>query len=241
MSGIRPIQIPWHSSSFPDTEITLLQASRGSFKFIPELTMIYRMNPNSESHDLNPKERVLGPFASLSRVMASDRFLELCVAVPERDRQSFSKSVLEGIDLRLGASPFSEMVKLIAAETMGMAWDYTEAASREQIAQTYKLAEDGRATKLLAELGVFYGEGQKEIAEPLSQPYSEAQIGLEKLLRSATPPSNSQPGKAQRLIINLIGKLLPLPVRRRVVSFALRLYAKYAPNSHWNLSWTTKN
>ena len=40
-----PIRIAWHSSSFPDTELTLLQASKGPFKFVPELTMLYRMNP----------------------------------------------------------------------------------------------------------------------------------------------------------------------------------------------------
>lgn len=240
-SGILPIQIAWHSSSFPDTEVTLLQASQGFFRFVPELTMLYRMNPKSESHDLNPKERVLGPFASLTRVMASDSFLRLCLAVPEKEREGFSRTVLEGIDIRLGASPFSEMVKLIAAESMGLAWDYTETNSRKQILQTYKLAEDGRTTKLLEELGAFYAGGNSTQTQTHSQPLSKSQIELEELLSAATPPSNAQAGGVQRAVLTLIGRLFPLPIRRKVVSFVVRIYARFNPASPWNLSWKPKN
>jgi glycosyltransferase involved in cell wall biosynthesis len=240
-SGLSPIRIPWHSSSFPDTEVTLLQASQGSFRFVPELTMLYRMNPKSESHDLNPKERVLGPFASLNRVMASDSFLSLCLDVPEKERESFSKAVLEGIDIRLGASPFSEMVKLVAAETMGLAWDYTEKNSREQILATYKMAEAGRTTKLLEELGAFYAEGNSTQTVTQSHPLSKAQIELEKLLNAATPPSNAQAGGVQRAALTLIGMFFPLPIRRKVVSFVARIYARLNPESPWNLSWKPKN
>jgi glycosyltransferase involved in cell wall biosynthesis len=239
--AILPVHIPWHSSSFPDTELTLLQTSKGSFRFIPELTMLYRMNPKSESHDLNPKERVLGPFASLNRVMASDSFLSLCLDVPEKERESFSKAVLEGIDIRLGVSPFSEMVKLVAAETMALAWDYTEKSSREQILATYKLAEDGRTTKLLEELGAFYAEGNSTLTATYSKPFSEAQIELEKLLSAATPPSNAQAGEAQHFLLTLIGRLFPLPIRRKVVAFVVRIYARWNPTSPWNLSWKPKS
>jgi glycosyltransferase involved in cell wall biosynthesis len=240
-SGMSLRPIGWHSSSFPDTERTLLQAAEGSFRFIPEQTMLYRMNPNSESHDLHPKERVLGPFASLTRVMASDSFLSICLNVPEPERSSFSKSVLQGIDIRLGHSSFSEIVKLIAAETMGIAWDYNETTSRQQIIQTYKLAEDGRTTKLLEELGNFCTEGQTAPTAKHSKPFSDAQIELEKLLSSATPGSNVQAGVAQSSILNLIGRLLPLRIRRKVISFVVRIYARLNPTSPWNLSWKPKS
>ena len=240
-SAMSTIQIPWHSSSFPDTEITLLQASMGSFRYVPKVTMLYRMNPNSESHDLNPKERVLGPFAALSRVMASDSFLRLCLSVPERDRSSFAESVLEGVDLRLGTSSFSEIVKLIASETMGLAWDYSDTTSREQILQTYKLAEDGRTTKLLLELGALYDEGQTTKEPPKAQLHTEAQIELEKLLSAVTPPSNAQAGGTQRIVLTLIGRILPLSIRRKIVLLVVRLYTKLSPTSPWNLSWKPKS
>jgi hypothetical protein len=203
--------------------------------------MLYRMNPNSESHDLNPKERVLGPFAALSRVMASDSFLRLCLSVPERDRSNFAKSVLEGVDLRLGTSSFSEIVKLIASETMGLAWDYSDTTSREQILQTYKLAEDGRTTKLLLELGALYDEGHTTKEPPKAQQHSESQIELEKLLSAVTPPSNAQAGGAQRIVLTLIGGLLPLSIRRKIVLLVVRLYTKLSPTSPWNLSWKPKS
>jgi hypothetical protein len=240
-SAISPNRIPWHSSSFPDTVITLLQAPLGKFKFIPELTMLYRMNPQSESHDLNPKERVLGPFASLSRVMASDSFLRLCTGVPEKQRSGFSTAVLQGIDIRLGSSPFSEIVKLIASETMGLAWDYSEDVSRTQILDTYKIAEDGRTTKLLEELGVLYAGSDS--VKPLiqKQNLSQVQKELEKLLDEAAPPSNSQVGTVQKLLLNLVGRILPLGIRRKVIGKLLQLYSRLNPQSPWNLSWKPKS
>jgi hypothetical protein len=240
-SAISPNRIPWHSSSFPDTEITLLQASLGKFKFIPTRTMLYRMNPQSESHDLNPKERVLGPFASLSRVMASESFLRLCTGVPEKQRGSFSTAVLQGIDIRLGSSPFSEIVKLIASETMGLAWDYSEDVSRTQILDTYKIAEDGRTTKLLEELGALYSgsESVKPIIQ--KQNLSQAQIDLEKILDEAAPPSNSQARTVQKVLLNIVGRILPLGIRRKVIGKLLQLYSSLNPQSPWNLSWKPKS
>jgi hypothetical protein len=240
-SAISPIRIPWHSSSFPDTEGTLLQASLGKFKFIPTRTMLYRMNPQSESHDLKPKERVLGPFASLSRVMASESFLRLCTGVPEKQRSSFSTAVLQGIDIRLGSSPFSEIVKLIASETMGLAWDYSEDVSRTQILDTYKIAEDGRTTKLLEELGALHSgsESVKPIIQ--KQNLSQAQIDLEKILDEAAPPSNSQARTVQKVLLNIVGRILPLGIRRKVIGKLLQLYSRLNPQSPWNLSWKPKS
>jgi hypothetical protein len=236
-----PIRIAWHSSSFPDTEITLLQASKGKFKFIPELTMLYRMNPKSESHDLKPRERVLGPYASLCRVMASDSFFTICSGLPEKDRPSFAESVLEGIDIRLGESSFSEIVKMIAAETMAMAWDYSETVSRDQLIRTYKLAESGRTTKLLEDLGAFYRITRPSKDEIQTIDLTDAQVSLVRLLDEVLPKSNSKGGKTQKAVLTLIGRLLPLKIRRKTIAFFLRIYARVQPKSPWNLSWKPKN
>lgn len=240
-SALSRVDIPWHSTSFPDTEITLIQAPLGKFKFIPKRTMLYSVNPDSTSRDLDPKERILGPFASLVRVMGSESFFRLCSEVNEDNRSRFSKAVLAGIGTRLGESPLSEIVKLVAAETMGMAWDYEEKSSRQQIMQTYKLAEGSRATKVLEELGAFYNEECFTPTNPQAFPLSEAQIELKKLLDAAMPPSNTQASGVQRFVLTLIGMPLPLPIRRQVVSFAVRIYTKFVPTSSWNLSWKPKN
>jgi hypothetical protein len=237
-SGLARARIPWHSSSFPDTEMTLLQASMGRSKFVPELTMLYRMNPESESHDLNPKERVLGPFASLSRVMASDSFFRLCDGVPTQERESFAKAVLEGIDIRLGLSPFSELVKLIAAETMGSAWDYSEKNSREQVLETYKIAEDGRTAKLLRDLGAFYSGPQASLVQ---NQWSTSRNELLKMLNDTVPPSNVKSGVLLRTTLRVFGAVLPLPIRRRVVAFLVRFYSLLKPKSPWNLAWKPKS
>ncbi len=240
-SAFASIQIRWHSSSFPDTELTLLQASMGSSRFIPKLTMLYRMNPKSESHDLNHRERVLGPFAALSRVVASDSFMKLCLGVPRGDRSSFAKGVFQGIDIRLGESAFSEIVKLIAAETMGLAWDYSDPVSRSQIYETYKIAEDGRTTKLLEDLGVFYSGSSQVVTSGVSGRKSKAQSELEDLLDLATPASNKEGSRAQRIALTFIGRMLPLSMRRKVVSVLVRFHSRFYPQSPWNLAWKPKN
>ena len=240
-STLSSIDIPWHSTSFPDTEITLLQSPIGKFRFIPEQTMLYRVNPESTSRDLDSKERLLGPLASLARVMGSESFYLLCSEVAQQDRHKFSKAVLAGIQMRLGESPLSEMVKLIAAETMALAWDYTEKNSREQILITYKLAEAGRTTKLLEDLGVFYAEGGSRQAASESQPENNAQVQLQKLLSASRPLSNAPASRIQRIFLGLIGGLFPLPIRRRVVFSVVRIYARLNPTSPWNLSWKPKS
>jgi hypothetical protein len=240
-SALSGVEIPWHSTSFPDTEITLRQSPIGKFKFIPEQTMLYRVNPDSTSRDLGSKERILGPLASLARVMGSESFYLLCSEVAEESRQKFSKAVLAGIQMRLGESPLCEIVKLIAAETMALAWDYTEKHSREQILITYKLAEAGRTTKLLDDLGAFYAEGASSRTESESQTETNAQIELEKLLSASKPLSNVPASRIQSLVLGSIGRFLPLPIRRKVVSFVVRIYARLNPTSPWNLSWKPKS
>lgn len=236
-SALASLNIPWHSTSFPDTEITLLQAPIGKFKFVPKQTMLYRVNPDSTSRDLNPKERILGPLASLARVMGSDSFFRLCSGVAEENRSRFSESILAGIAMRLGESPLCEMVKLIACETMALAWDYTDTTSREQILDTYKLAESSRVTKLLEELGVFYSDGLPVQETTKSQYRSDVQIDLEKLLTASKPPSNIPAPRAHRYVLTWIAILMPLPIRRKIVALAIRLYSKFYPSSPWNFSW----
>jgi hypothetical protein len=241
-TALREISIPWHSSSFPDTEITLLQAAYGKFKFIPKRTMLYRMNPKSESHSLNPRERVLGPFASLSRVMASDSFIRLCSQVDVKNRTDFSQRVLQGIDIRLGESQLGEMVKLIAAESMALAWDYAEPNSREQILRTYKLAEDGRTTKLLGDLGILYRNSEISDQSPSIAPLSkEISQSIERILDSATPPSNIQGSGALKVLLTVIAGILPLNLRRSAVKLLVKMYVALNPKSAWNLSWNPKH
>jgi glycosyltransferase involved in cell wall biosynthesis len=235
------ITFPWHSSTFNDAEITLLQSPKGKFKFIPQQTMLYRMNPQSESHDLNPREIVLGPFAALCRVMASDSFFTLCAELAESDRSNFAKAVLEGIEIRLGESPFSEIVKMVASETMGMAWDYSETISREQLIQTYKLADAGRTTKLLGELGAFYSNSESSTDQLRASKLTDAQAELVRLLDQATPTSNAQGRKAQKAVLALISKILPLQIRRKVVALIVGIYVIFNPKSPWSLSWKLKH
>lgn len=240
LSGLNLVNIPWHSMSFPDTEITLLQAPVGKFNFVPERTMLYRVNPDSTSRELNPKERILGSASALARVMGSESFYRLCLDVDEVRRTKFTKAILLGIQMRLGDSPLCEMVKLIASETMALAWDYSEINSRDQILSSYRSAEGTRTRLLLEELGAYYDDADPTKIQPPPSKTPENLIALEEILKKSLAQSNLKASRAQVAVLNIIGLAIPLKLRRKVVSFFVRSYVKIKKKSAWNLGWNPK-
>jgi hypothetical protein len=124
---------------------------------------------------------------------------------------------------------------------MGLAWDYSDPVSRSQIYETYKIAEDGRTTKLLEDLGVFYSGSSQVVTSGVSGRKSKAQSELEDLLDLATPASNKEGSRAQRIALTFIGIMLPLSMRRKVVSVLVRFHSRFYPQSPWNLAWKPKN
>ncbi len=237
VSGLSGLEIPWHSTSFPDTEITLLQSGIGRFLFVPKQTMLYRVNPQSESRGLQSEERILGPFASLCRVFASESFFKLCLEIDRNRQPIFARDVLRGIETRLGSSPFTEMVKLIASESMGKAWEYQDPVSREKIKEVYAAAGSASVNELLTELGVFYqSNSSAPIVESQLDSMSEASKGqMKALLSQANPLSNAPASRGERFLLNVIARILPLRIRRLAIRGLLRIYGLLKPKSQWNL------
>jgi hypothetical protein len=237
ISGLSRLKIPWHSTSFPDTEITLLQSGLGRFLFVPKQTMLYRVNPQSASRGLQSEERVLGPFASLCRVFASESFLKLCLEIEHKRRSRFARDVLRGIETRIGSSPLSEMVKLIASETMGQAWEYQEPVSREKIKEVYAAAGSASVNELLTELGVFYQANSSApiVDSQLDSMSESSKREMKALLSQASPLSNAPASRGEKLLLNVIARILPLKIRRLAIRGILRIYRLLKPKSQWNL------
>lgn len=231
------IEAPWHSASFNDTEITLLQAPDWTFVFVRQRTMLYRMNPESASNELDAKERALGPFASLNRVFSSESFFRLCLRLNPANRSKFATSVLQGIEVRLGNTELTELVKLVASETMATAWAYSEGETVRQIHAVYTVAESKKTIEVLEGLGIRAGLSQSEVLNEDVHGTDTDNQALVELLSKSKGTSNAPGSSFEKSALTYLSFLLPLPLRRIVVKRIVLLAAKFRKNSPWNLDW----
>jgi hypothetical protein len=233
LDSFKRVTVPWHSTTFPDAEITLRQSCEGSFNYIRKKTMLYGVNPQSESNDLENPERVLGSFSSLSRVMASEEFMRLCSSVVKSEQSDFAQGIFNGIDSRLGAGPLASMVKLVAAESMALTWNYSESLTNKFTAEMYSLAGSRRTSELLESL--------------LSKPTSENLAGLQieenlraeirKLLDIQSVGASNLGSKSQKAILRLLSVTVPLKLRRTIVGKAVSWFARKTSNKTWDFNW----
>ena len=70
-SAYKSIYAPWHSATFPDTEILLRLCALGDFVIVSKKTMLYRENPSSDSHSLSKMESTLGAGLGLILIFES--------------------------------------------------------------------------------------------------------------------------------------------------------------------------
>jgi hypothetical protein len=144
--------IPWHSTSFPDTEIVMKMAVDYRVEFADGVTVKYLENPNSESHSLAPMHRDFGAFQALLRVFAHPNYEKLCRQIPERDFSGYLKSLDEGISQRFQDTSYSELMKQAAFEITAQHIG-TGVAMANHLAEGYARVEDVRALEILEALG----------------------------------------------------------------------------------------
>jgi glycosyltransferase involved in cell wall biosynthesis len=144
--------IPWHSTSFPDTEIVMKMAVDYRVEFADGVTVKYLENPNSESHSLAPRHRDFGAFQALLRVFAHPNYEKLCRQIPERDIAGYLKSLDEGISQRFQDTSYSELMKQAAFEITAQHIG-TGPEMATHLAEGYVRVGDSRALEILHALG----------------------------------------------------------------------------------------
>jgi glycosyltransferase involved in cell wall biosynthesis len=223
--------VPWHSSTFGDTEISLKLASLGDVEPIWEQTMAYIDNPVSESHDLLTNERTLGSAVSLVRVMTSSDFVSLCKSVDLTSRGNFADQIFLGLEARLGVGHILDFVKLISAESMSFAWDYSEPKSRLVLEEHYELVGASRTSKLLLNLGSFHGNPNTKKNSRHSVSQAEPVTAQ---LTSSPPRSYRTTNSHVFRILRLVSGLIPLRLRRVVTRRLTRILGLFSPGSPWS-------
>jgi hypothetical protein len=158
MKEFLSIEMPWHSSAFPDTELLLRLCAKGKFINLPVQTMSYRENLVSESHGLSGEEKDLAIVAALSRVFASAEFIDIAKTVEDEKRQDFHSAIKKGIALRIKRAELCSIVELIAEESLLIAWNYSSPQLMAEISGKYSDMGSNRVSELLDSILAHVGE-----------------------------------------------------------------------------------
>ena len=216
----------WHSPTFSDTETTLLLCGHGEFRYIPQETMRYRENPQSESHVINSVEALLGATVSLSRVFTSEEFRSVLSKVDPGQRGLFFDELMSSIEIRLRESSLLYLVKILASEACANAWDYKESRSSNLLSEFYEAMNSRFTQTLLSNLS----------GEPVPEPMR----GLNEELRILSGDLSQEvfiQHSRRKSHLNSIFSKLPLKIRIQVFRVYVRVLAIKHPNHYWNAFW----
>jgi|TARA_B110000503_G_scaffold104816_2_gene156406 glycosyltransferase involved in cell wall biosynthesis len=131
--ALMEVSIPWHDTSFPDTEMIMKLAAEWEFVTSPFCTMAYRENPASESHVITSRQREAGQARALLRVFNSPEVIKIAKSVDQDSWDDFFEHASDSIRLRISNESMRNLVLLSLAETLAIAWGYGSRASNALI------------------------------------------------------------------------------------------------------------
>lgn len=119
-------EVPWHTAAFSDSELTLRALMRGKHEFIRKQTVLYRENPNSESHTQGEQVRIHSATLGLLRVFGSNEFVNFLRGVPKDERGEFASKLQSAINRRISNQDSSQLLWSMCLEQLTHAWAYEE-------------------------------------------------------------------------------------------------------------------
>ncbi len=224
---LREIDIPWHSTAFPDTEIVLRMLPRWTGLVDSKSVVRYLENPRSESHSINSKERSLGAFLALTRVFASSSFLDICKLVPPGETDAFVNGVTSSIIFRVRDENYAATLRAVALEAMFQEFG-PHPSIVEQLEPIYSNITAVAATTLLHRLHTF--------------PKSDGTQSCSSLNANHTSPrAHRRTYKKKRrssglLLSSLVG-ILPRMARRTIWVVTIRLLKVLRIRNSWDFDW----
>jgi hypothetical protein len=109
----------------------------GSFISSEKETMLYRENPNSESHVLNEKERIIGAAVALSRIFCSNEFNAVLDVVARSKQEAFASQLITALEHRIPKSELLNVVENLALEQMILKWGYSNRKISKLLGRNY--------------------------------------------------------------------------------------------------------
>jgi len=219
------VDLAWHSTAFPDTEMLLKMCALGNFANLPVQTMIYRESSISESHGLGNREREIAAVAALARVFSSDEFKLLAKEIPLNRREEFMDAINSGLAIRLQDIDLTKLVELIAEESLLIAWNYNEPSLIKSVSAKYEDFGAERVTELFNRILGSQIVGEKPISDQESVSVrGEFQSKLDK-------------SPTKRIFLNYLLKNLPYNYRRFILKILLKVKISLSKNHPNKFNW----
>lgn len=217
---------PWHSTTFPDSELVLKWILNGKIKHIHAETMLYRENLKSESHTVNYNERNLGNYLALSRILGVEQFTALAASIENKDRSRFFQALVQGLKLRIVEPRLQNLIIIQAAEICAFAWEYSEVNSNQFISDSAYSVGGVRTAELIDKLSEFHGF--RLVTPGTTTPHE----GPEKENRNKT--------KIRKILFDFALKLygnFPYVLRRELAKRIMKPLIRFRDRSPWNSNW----
>jgi glycosyltransferase involved in cell wall biosynthesis len=228
---LEQIQVPWHSTAFPDTEIVLRAAAQWRFLHLHTPTVEYLENPESESHSLTTTQKDMGSFLALVRVFRSEEFADLVENLSTALAENFSLGVNKSLAARFSDKRILGLAQAIAQEAIIQS-NGVNNSSASMLAGAYRAIGDSQASSTLDSLA--------SIGDPI---INARRLGMDAVISFSgdelRSPENEEPTKKSQIRAT-ISRVLGLFPRR--VSKALYLASLLSPGvrkkfPHWDFRW----
>ena len=221
---LRGASIPWHSTSFPDTEIVLKMLPRWSSVVTSDSIVRYLENPVSESHSIPESERDFGASMALVRVFGAAGFGEICKLLSEQEIEGFTDALTSGLSQRLQGTQAARATEVLALEVM-LEHLGPHPSITSRLEPYYAQIGAASASTLLHDLHSFGELGNKnsrEGCEPVATWTEKGKETSEKFLKS----------KAVHQVARVLG-FLPRPARVIVWKIAIGLLGLLGIKTNW--------
>ena len=146
VSHLEDLNISYHDTSFPDTEMLLQILQYGVLVVSPERTMAYRENPDSESHVIDQNHRVRGQALGLIRFFGSPAFESFLLRLEAKDVERFVHHLLESVSIRLGDSLEADMTNHFLSERVAHLTQYCSSEANTWLQTHYNRIDSAFST-----------------------------------------------------------------------------------------------
>lgn len=216
-SFVKLDEVPWHTAAFSDSEQTLRALMRGKHEFVRKQTVLYRENPNSESHTQGEKVRIYSATLGLLRVLGSMEFVNFLRKAPRGERGKFASKLEIAINSRISNPDYAQLLWTMCLEQMTHAWAYEEYATT------------AATSEMFSKLGQSYTPGiLNGILSKLDPSIREHNVSSPKYINTESE-SLASPNSQRRTILSIlylvVGRL-PYSLRRRIFQIHNHLQVK---------------
>ena len=193
-------EVPWHTAAFSDSEQTLRGLMRGKHDFIKKQTVLYRENPNSESHTQGEIIRIYSATLGLLRVFGSNEFAKDA-------RGTFASKLEYAINRRISKPDYAELLWSMCLEQMTHAWAYEESRTTAATSEMFRKLGQSYTPGIL--------DGILSKLDPSRRPEHENSTNYTNLESGSSSPSKARRKTLLSILYQVVGRL-PYFMRRRI-------------------------